>query len=176
VPSLHVSAMSPRLTYGGSGGTPQGGRLPLSAEGGPSARTMRLSDVDIAGGSAETCWRGITPPSPGRAAFVKGDWTGVALLRRDGRGEHARCRAYDRTASVGVRLFSTEQGGRERRGAFFFLTAPLPPPTLRAIVPRVFVGSANVFLKQARRGDYSVSAAKEPGRHLHALAFQALSA
>ncbi len=73
-------------------------------------------------------------------------------------------------ASVGVRLFSNEQGA-EDVARFFDGSAACAD--LRLCVPELFfVECANVFLKQARRGDYSVSAAKRNQAALHALAFK----
>jgi predicted nucleic acid-binding protein len=73
-------------------------------------------------------------------------------------------------ASVGVRLFSNEQGA-EDVARFFDCAAACVD--LRLCVPELFfVECANVFLKQARRGDYSLSAAKKNQTALHALAFK----
>jgi predicted nucleic acid-binding protein len=73
-------------------------------------------------------------------------------------------------ASVGVRLFSNEQGAEEV--ARFFDSAAVCAD-LRLCVPELFfVECANVFLKQARRGDHSVSAAKKNQAALLALGFK----
>ena len=73
-------------------------------------------------------------------------------------------------ASVGVRLFSNEDGAEEVAGFFDCAAACVD---LRLCVPELFfVECANVFLKQARRGDYSASAAKKNQAALHALAFK----
>ena len=73
-------------------------------------------------------------------------------------------------ASVGVRLFSNEQGAEE---VARFFDGAAACPDLRLCVPELFfVECANVFLKQARRGDYSVSAAKKNQAALLALAFK----
>jgi predicted nucleic acid-binding protein len=73
-------------------------------------------------------------------------------------------------ASVGVRLFSNEEGAGDV-ARFFDCAAACGD--LRLCVPDLFfVECANVFLKQARRGDYSASAAKKNQTALHALAFK----
>jgi predicted nucleic acid-binding protein len=73
-------------------------------------------------------------------------------------------------ASVGVRLFSNEQGAEEVARFFDCAAACVD---LRLCVPELFfVECANVFLKQARRGDYSTSAAKKNQAALRALAFK----
>jgi predicted nucleic acid-binding protein len=73
-------------------------------------------------------------------------------------------------ASVGVRLFSNEEGA-EDVARFFDCAAACAD--LRLCVPDLFfIECANVFLKQARRGYYSASAAKKNQTALHALAFK----
>jgi predicted nucleic acid-binding protein len=73
-------------------------------------------------------------------------------------------------ASVGVRLFSNEEGA-EQVARFFDYAAACTD--LRLCVPELFfVECANVFLKQARRGDYSASAAKRNQTALHAIVFK----
>ena len=73
-------------------------------------------------------------------------------------------------ASVGVRLFSNEEGA-EDVARFFDCAAACAD--LRLCVPDLFfIECANVFLKQARRGDYSASATKKNQTALHALAFK----
>jgi predicted nucleic acid-binding protein len=73
-------------------------------------------------------------------------------------------------ASVGVRLFSNEEGA-EDVARFFDCAAACAD--LRLCVPDLFfIECANVFLKQARRGDYSASAAKKNQTALRALAFR----
>ena len=73
-------------------------------------------------------------------------------------------------ASAGVRLFSNEQGAEEVARFFDFAAACTD---LHLCVPELFfVECANVFLKQARRGDFSASAAKKNQAALLALAFK----
>jgi predicted nucleic acid-binding protein len=73
-------------------------------------------------------------------------------------------------ASVGVRLFSNEEGAEEVANLFDCAAACAD---LRLCVPELFfIECANVFLKQARRGDYSVSAARKNQAALLALAFK----
>lgn len=76
-------------------------------------------------------------------------------------------------ASVGVRLFSNEQGAEEV-GRFFDFAAACPDLHL-CVTELFFVECANVFLKQARRGDYPASSAKKNQAALHALAFKPYS-
>jgi predicted nucleic acid-binding protein len=73
-------------------------------------------------------------------------------------------------ARVGVRLFSNEEGAEDV--ARFFDKA-VACTDLRLCVPDLFfIECANVFLKQARRNDYTVSAAKKNQAALQALAFR----
>jgi len=73
-------------------------------------------------------------------------------------------------ASVGVRLFSNEEGADE---VALFFDCAAACADLRLCVPELFfVECANVFLKQALRGDYSASMARKNLVALRALAFK----